>query len=123
MGSVLASHPSRHDIHHVIKVPVPDVDDGGRFDAAKFRLRVEEALAELHTDRIAVIQHLQRAKPNTDERRLPDIAAVDEPLRETFETLRAEGKVATSPPFRTPPRSPNRLWRPEPLPAWSPTTT
>ena len=93
MGSVLASHPRRHDIHHIIKVPVPDSDDGGRFDAVKFRLRVEEALAELHTDRIAVVQHLQRAKPNTDERRLPDIEAVDEPLRETFETLRAEGKV------------------------------
>ena len=93
MAPVLANHPRRHDIHHVIKVPVPDFDDGGRFDAAKFRLRVEEALTELHADRIAVIQHLQRAKPNTDERRLPDIEAIDEPLRETFETLRAEGKV------------------------------
>lgn len=93
MAPVLANHPSRHDIHHVIKVPVPDRDDGGRFDAAKFRLRVEEALAELHTDRIAVLQHLQRARPNTDAHRLPDIDAIDEPLRETFETLRAEGKV------------------------------
>ena len=64
VGKVLAGHPRRHEIHHVIKVPVPDFDDGGSFDAAKFRLRVEEALAELHTDRIAVIQHLQRAKPN-----------------------------------------------------------
>ena len=93
MAPVLANHPRRHDIHHIIKVPVPDSDDGGRFDAVKFRLRVEEALAELHTDRIAVVQHLQRAKPNSDERRLPDIDAIDEPLRETFETLRAEGKV------------------------------
>ena len=93
MGSVLANHPRRHDIHHVIKVPVPDSDDGGCFDTAKFRLRVEEALSELHTDRIAVIQHLQRAKPNSDERRLPEIEAIDAPLRETFETLRAEGKV------------------------------
>ena len=93
MTPVLANHPRRHDIHHVIKVPVPDFDDGGRFDAAKFRLRVEEALTELHADRIAVIQHLQRAEPNTDERRLPDIDAIDEPLRETFETLRDEGKV------------------------------
>ena len=93
MSPVLAGHPRRHDIHHVIKVPVPDFDDGGRFDPAKFRLRVEEALAELHADRIAVVQHLQRAEPNSDERRLPDIEAIDELLRETFETLRAEGKV------------------------------
>ena len=93
MAPVLANHPRRHDIHHVIKVPVPDFDDGGHFDPAKFRLRVEEALAELHADRIAVIQHLQRAEPNTDESRLPDIEAIDESLRETFETLRAEGKV------------------------------
>ena len=93
MAKVLAGHPRRHDIHHVIKVPVPDFDDGGRFDAAKFRLRVEEALTDLHTDRIAVLQHLQRAQPNSDEKRLPDVAAVDEPMREVFETLRAEGKV------------------------------
>ena len=93
LSKVLAGHTRRHDIHHVIKVPVPDFPDGGRFDAAKFRLRVEEALTDLHTDRIAVLQHLQRAQPNSDEKRLPDVAAVDEPLRETFETLRAEGKV------------------------------
>ena len=93
MAKVLAGHPRRHDIHHVIKVPVPDFDDGGRFDAAKFRLRVEEALTDLHTDRIAVLQHLQRAQPNSDEKRLPDVAAVDEPMREVFERLRAEGKA------------------------------
>ncbi len=93
MAKVLAGHPRRHDIHHVIKVPVPDFDDGGRFDAAKFRLRVEEALTDLYTDRIAILQHLQRAQPNSDGKRLPDVAAVDEPLREVFETLRAEGKV------------------------------
>lgn len=93
VGKVLAGHPRRHEIHHVIKVPVPDFDDGGRFDAAKFRLRVEEALADLHTDRIAVIQHLQRAAPNSDELRVPAVEAVDEPLAETFETLREEGKV------------------------------
>ena len=93
LSKVLANHPRRHDIHHIIKVPVPDFDDGGRFDAAKFRLRVEEALSELHTERIAVLQHLQRAQPNSDELRLPNVAAIDEPLRDTFETLRTEGKV------------------------------
>ena len=103
MGRVLANHPRRHDVHHVIKVPVPDSDDGGRFDAAKFRLRVEEALRELHADRIAVIQHLQRARPNSDELRLRDVGAIGEPLRDTFETLRAEGKVGylTSFPYTT----------------------
>ena len=103
LDKVLTSHPRRHDIHHIIKVPVPDFDDGGRFDAAKFRLRVEEALAELHTDRIAVIQHLQRAKPNSDELRVAEVESIDAPLRETFETLRAEGKVGylTSFPYTT----------------------
>ena len=40
VGEVLKDHPGRQDIHHIIKVPVPDFDDGGRFDVAKFRLRV-----------------------------------------------------------------------------------
>jgi aryl-alcohol dehydrogenase-like predicted oxidoreductase len=64
IGEVLKDHAKRQDIHHIIKVPVPDFDDGGRFDTAKFRLRVEEALRDLHTERIAVLQHLQRARPN-----------------------------------------------------------
>jgi hypothetical protein len=37
---------------------VPDFDDGGKFDAAKFRRLVEGALTELYADRIAVLQHL-----------------------------------------------------------------
>lgn len=94
MGEVLANHPKRHDLHHIIKVPVPDFDDGGRFDAAKFRLRVEEALRDLHADRIDILQHLQRARPNEDEKRIPNIPAVHEPMMETFEKLRDEGKVS-----------------------------
>ena len=93
MGRVLGEHPKRGDLHHIIKVPVPDFDDEGRFDDAKFRLRIEEALRELHTDRIAVVQHLQRRRPNEDEARIGDIAAVHEQLPETFERLREEGKV------------------------------
>ena len=46
LGSVLRAHPKRDELHHIIKVPVPDFDDNGRFDAAKFRLRIEEALGE-----------------------------------------------------------------------------
>ena len=93
LGSVLQNHPKRHELHHIIKVPVPDFDDEGRFDADKFRLRIEEALTDLHTDTIAVVQHLQRRKPNVDEARIADIGAVHEELGETFERLRDEGKV------------------------------
>lgn len=59
-GEVLARSPKRDEVHHVIKVDVPD---GGeeRFDEAAFRAQVEDALRELHTERIAVAQHLQRS--------------------------------------------------------------
>jgi len=93
MGEVLKNHPKRHDLHHIIKVPVPDFDDSGQFDAAKFRRRVEEALRDLHTERIAVLQHLQRARPNTDAIRIPDIESTHAAMGEIFQTLRDEGKV------------------------------
>jgi aryl-alcohol dehydrogenase-like predicted oxidoreductase len=93
VGQILKDHPQRHNLRHIIKVPVPDFDDGGVFDAAKFRLRVEEALRDLHADRIDVIQHLQRAQPNTDELRIPNIPDVHEPMIEIFEKLKEEGKV------------------------------
>ncbi len=93
MSRVLKDHPKRHDLHHIIKVPVPDFDDGGKFDAAKFRLRVEEALCDLHTERIDVLQHLQRARPNEDDRRIPDIARTNEAMLECFAQLKAEGKA------------------------------
>jgi aryl-alcohol dehydrogenase-like predicted oxidoreductase len=93
VGQVLKDHPQRHNLHHIIKVPVPNREDEGVFDAVKFRLRVEEALADLHTDRIDVIQHLQRATPNTDELRIPNISAVHEPMMAIFEKLKEEGKV------------------------------
>lgn len=93
MSRVLKNHPKRHDLHHIIKVPVPDFDDGGVFDAAKFRLRVEEALRDLHTERIDVLQHLQRARPNDDELRIPNIAATNEAMLDCFAQLKEEGKV------------------------------
>ena len=93
MGQVLKDHPKSKELHHIIKVPVPDFDDKGIFDPAKFRLRVEEALSDLHADHIAILQHLQRSKPNNDELRTPNIAAVHEPMMEIFEKLRDEGKV------------------------------
>ena len=93
IGEVLKHHPKRPDLHHIIKVPVPDFVDGDVFDAGKFRLRVEEALRDLHAERIAVIQHLQRSKPNTDERRIANIPHVHDELGETFDRLKEEGKV------------------------------
>ena len=93
LGQVLKEHPKRNEIHHIIKVPVPDRQDGGNFDPEKFRLRVEEALRDLHTDRIDVLQHLQRAEPNEDEYRIPSIRAVNEAMLETFAQLKEEGKV------------------------------
>ncbi len=93
VGEVLKDHPKRKELLHIIKVPVPDFDDGGKFDSGKFRLRVEEALRDLHTDRIAVLQHLQRANPNADDHRIPNIEAVHGPMMEVFERLKEEGKV------------------------------
>ena len=93
MGKVLREHPKRKELHHMIKVEVPDFDDDGKFDAAKFRLRVEEALRDLYADRITVLQHLQRARPNANELRISHIEAVHPLMMETFEKLREEGKV------------------------------
>jgi aryl-alcohol dehydrogenase-like predicted oxidoreductase len=93
IGEVLKDHPKRHELHHIIKVPVPGFKDGDRFDPAAFRRIIEEALQDLHTDCIDVVQHLLRSDPNTDERRIPNISVVDGPLREVFEKLKNEGKV------------------------------
>jgi hypothetical protein len=108
LTDVLRDHPKRHELHHVIKVTVPDFADAG-FDAAKFRGQVEEALRELHAERIAVVQHLQRGVPreaaNGEEGDAPRIAAmtqVNEALLEVLEVLRHEGKVGWLATFRTP---------------------
>ena len=94
MSRVLKNHPKRHDLHHIIKVPVPDWDDKGEFNPAKFRLRIEEALRDLHTEHIAILQHLQRDRPNDDDLRIPNIPATHEPLLECFTNLKEEGKVS-----------------------------
>jgi aryl-alcohol dehydrogenase-like predicted oxidoreductase len=93
MERVLKDHPKRHDVHHVIKVPVPDFKDGGRFDPAKFRLRVEEALKELHAERIAVLQWMWRSEPNEDALRLPMLPGIMDDLWAAFEKMKSEGKV------------------------------
>jgi len=93
MTQVLRDHPKRHDIHHIIKVPVPDWDDGGRFDAAKMRRRVEEALAELCCERIAVLQWMWRTRPNEDAPRLALLPEILDDVVACFERLRDEGKA------------------------------
>lgn len=93
MTDVLRDHPKRSAVHHVIKLPVPDWDDGGRFDGTKFRMRVEEALEELVTDRIAVLQWMWRTRPNDDAHRLPVLPAIIDDVAAVFEKMRDEGKV------------------------------
>lgn len=93
MERVLKDHPKRHEVHHVIKVPVPDFKDGGRFDAAKFRRRVDEALTELHAERIAVLQWMWRSDPNEDALRVPMLPGLMDDLAAAFERMRDEGKV------------------------------
>ena len=99
MERVLRDHPKRHDLIHVIKVPVPDFKDGDRFDGAKFRLRVEEALRDLHAERIDVLQWLWRSDPNEDACRLPLFDAVLDETMEVFGRLRDEGKAGYMMPF------------------------
>ena len=93
IGSVLKSHPKRKDIHHVVKVPVPDFEDNGTFSEAKFRLRVEEALQLFGADRIAVLQWMWRSTPNDNDRRLPMLPKVIDDVSAVFEKMRSEGKV------------------------------
>lgn len=98
MERVLRTHPQRDEIKHIIKVPVPDFKDA-EFSADKFRLRIEEALRELHTDQIQVVQWLLRADPNDDAHRIPRIAECLDATLEIFNTLRDEGKVGYLAPF------------------------
>lgn len=93
MNDVLKDHPQRHDLHHVIKVPVPDWDDEG-FDPEKFEARVDEALSELCTDRIALVQWMWRCRPHEDAARLPLLSRIAEDVEQKFDRLRDKGKVA-----------------------------
>lgn len=93
MHDVLKDHPLRHDLHHVIKVPVPDWDDNG-FDPAKFEAQIDEALTDLCTDRIALMQWMWRCRPHEEAARLPLLARIAEDVEQTFDRLRDKGKVA-----------------------------
>ena len=99
-GQVLAHHPRRDRVRHVIKVNVPDWDEA-RFDPAAFRRQIEDALRELHSERIDVVQHLQRGDfdrahgydDRAEPQRVADLDAVLDPLREVAQQLREEGLI------------------------------
>ncbi|MFW5797390.1 MAG: aldo/keto reductase [Spirochaetota bacterium] len=88
-GEVLGKHHKRHDLHHIIKVNVPDWGEP-TFDKETFRARIEEALRELNVERIAVVQHLHRGTlerelgycAEGESKRLSEYDAVTEPLAE-----------------------------------------
>lgn len=99
LEKVLRDHPKRHDLKHVIKVHAPNYDDPA-FDAAKFREQIELGLQELHTDRIDVVQHLQRSVAKEiiyedagEPPRIKDMPAVNAALLESFNAMKEEGKV------------------------------
>lgn len=101
MNRVLADHPARNDLHHVIKVPVPDWEDGA-FDPQKYEARIDEALRELCCERIALIQWMWRVRPHDEMHRLPLLVRCLEDLKETHQRLADAGKVgalATFPYF------------------------
>lgn len=93
MTPVLRDHPKRHELLHVIKAPVPDWDDPG-FDPDKLEMRIDEALTELCTDRIALVQWMWRCRPHEEPDRLALLGRIREAVAETFVRLQRKGKVA-----------------------------
>lgn len=93
MSSVLKSHPKRHDIHHIVKVPVPDFGDDDIFAETRFRRCIEDALRLFHAERVSVVQYMWRSTPNTDERRIPMLPMIIDQVLAAYEKMRDEGKV------------------------------
>lgn len=93
MTPVLRDHPKRHDLMHVIKAPVPDWDDEG-FDPAKLEAHIDDALRDLCTDRIALVQWMWRCRPHEEAPRLKLLDNIRDAVGESFERLRDKGKVA-----------------------------
>lgn len=100
LSAFLASHPKRGELHHIVKVHAPEYEED-RFDAAGLREEIERLLRTLHTDRLAVVQHLQRGPATAaeaynetgDARRIPLLPQVTEPLMELADELKREGKI------------------------------
>ncbi|MEX2443014.1 MAG: aldo/keto reductase [Alkalispirochaeta sp.] len=100
-GEVLKEYPRRSEVHHIIKVNEPDFGEE-RFDRGRFRRQIENALQELHSEQISIVQHLQRgsAKKATvysaqdDAIRIREFDRDKDELREETEKLKQEGKIA-----------------------------
>lgn len=93
MTPVLRDHPKRHELMHVIKAPVPDWDDED-FDPAKLEAHIDDALRDLCTDRIALVQWMWRCRPHEEAPRLKLLDRIRDAVGESFERLRDKGKVA-----------------------------
>jgi aryl-alcohol dehydrogenase-like predicted oxidoreductase len=100
MNQVLRDHPVRQDLHHVIKVPVPDWNDDG-FNAAKFEAQIDEALRDLCTDRIALAQWMWRCRPHNESARLPLLSRVHDAVVEAASRLQDKGKLGHLPRCKT----------------------
>jgi len=93
MTPVLRDHPRRHELLHVIKAPVPDWDDP-EFDPDKLEMRIDEALRDLCTDRIALVQWMWRCRPHEEPARIALLERIRDAVAEAFVRLREKGKVA-----------------------------
>lgn len=93
MHEILKEHPERHDLFHVIKAPVPDWTDED-FDPAKLEKIVDDALRDLCTDRIAMVQWMWRCRPHDEAHRLPLLDEIHDKVARTIEELRQKGKVS-----------------------------
>lgn len=103
LSAYLARSERAGDLHHIVKVHAPDYDDDA-FDAAALRAEIERMLRALNTERITVVQHLQRG-PNCpkahaydaegDRIRIPAAAGITESMLELMDGLKAEGKVGS----------------------------
>jgi len=93
LARILKNHPKRGELHHAIKVPVPNRDPEGRFDPALFRTYIEDALRDLHAERISVLQYSIRVIPKDDATRIACLERIVGEVVETFERMRREGKV------------------------------
>ena len=82
----------RPPVEHIVKIGVPHFDED-RFNASKFRARVDQELAALGTDRLDVVQWLVRQTPNEDALRLPILKQAAPELAECWAELRRAGKV------------------------------
>ena len=90
MHEVLKEHPERHNLLHVIKAPVPDWEDA-EFNADQLEKIVDDALRDLCTDRIALVQWMWRCRPHDEENRLPLLNKIHDKVAGSFDRLSDKG--------------------------------